>query len=97
MTLGVAGAENGFDDPGVRMSPGPGSRPPARTVSYASGKGADTARPEFTAPSADETLTFTLTVTGTGGSITATDTVSVRVGTRACARCRRARRWRARR
>ena len=35
--------------------------------------------PEFTAPSADETLTFTLTVTGKGG-ITATDTVSVRVG-----------------
>ena len=49
-------------------------------MSYASDKGADTARPEFTAPSADETMTFTLTVTGKGG-ITATDTVSVRVGT----------------
>ena len=48
-------------------------------MSYATDKGADTARPEFTAPSADETLTFTLTVTGKGG-ITATDTVSVRVG-----------------
>ena len=39
------------------------------------------ARPTFTAPSTDETMTFELTVTGKGGSITATDTVSVRVGT----------------
>ena len=81
VTLGDAGAENGFDDPWGTNVTWAWTQTAGTTVSYASGKGADTARPEFTAPSADETMTFTLTVTGTGGSFTATDTVSVRVGT----------------
>ena len=80
VTLGDAGAANGFDDPWGTNVTWAWTQTAGTTVSYASGKGADTARPEFTAPSADETMTFTLTVTGKGG-ITATDTVSVRVGT----------------
>ena len=80
VTLGAAGAAAGFDDPWGSNVAWAWTRTAGTTVSYASDKGADTARPEFTAPSADETMTFTLTVTGQGG-ITATDTVSVRVGT----------------
>ena len=80
VTLGTAGAAAGFDDPWGSNVAWAWTRTAGTTVSYASDKGADTARPEFTAPSADETMTFTLTVTGKGG-ITATDTVSVRVGT----------------
>ena len=79
VTLGAAGAAAGFDDPWGSNVAWAWTRTAGTTVSYATGKGADTARPEFTAPSADETLTFTLTVTGKGG-ITTTDTVSVRVG-----------------
>ena len=79
VTLGTAGAAAGFDDPWGSNVTWAWTRIAGTTVSYATDKGADTARPEFTAPSADETLTFTLTVTGKGG-ITATDTVSVRVG-----------------
>ena len=89
VTLGVAGAENGFDDPwGANIKSWDWTQTAGTTVSYMSGKGAGTARPEFTAPSADETLTFTVTVTGQGtatsGNVNrhkATDTVSVRVGT----------------
>ena len=79
VTLGAAGAAAGFDDSWGSNVAWAWTRTAGTTVSYATDKGADTARPEFTAPSADETLTFTLTVTGKGG-ITATDTVSVRVG-----------------
>ena len=79
VTLGVAGAEDGFDDPWGSNVAWAWARTAGPTVSYASDKGADTVRPEFAAPGADGTLTFTLTVTGKGG-ITATDTVSVRVG-----------------
>ena len=80
MTLGAAGAAAGFDDPWGSNVAWAWTRTAGTTVSYASDKGADTARPEFAAPDADGTLTFTLTVTGKGG-ITATDTVSIRVGT----------------
>ena len=79
VTLGAAGSAAGFDDPWGSNVAWAWTRTAGTTVSYATDKGADTARPEFTAPSADETLAFTLTVTGKGG-ITATDTVSVRVG-----------------
>ena len=80
VTLGAAGAAAGFDDPWGSNVAWAWTRTAGTTVSYASDKGADTARPEFAAPDADGTLTFTLTVTGKGG-ITATDTVSIRVGT----------------
>ena len=77
VTLGVAGAAAGFDDPwGANV-----------TYSWARAEGtggtlADTATAQatFTAPAADRTLTFTLTVTGKGGGFTATSRVSVRVG-----------------
>ena len=75
VTLGVEGAENGFDDPwGDNVTW-------AWTRTAGTGgtlTGATTARPVFTAPTADGTLTFTLTVTGKGG-VTATSRVSVRV------------------
>ena len=76
VTLGAAGAEDGFDDPWGTNVTWAWTRTAGTSVTLTNGT---TARPEFTAPSADETLTFTLTVTGKGG-ITATDTVSVRVG-----------------
>ena len=77
VTLGVEDAAAGYDDPwGSNV-----------TYSWSQTAGASqgagnwtTARPSFTAPAADETLTFTLTVTGRGGR-RATSTVYVRVGT----------------
>ena len=81
VTLGVEGAADGFDDPwGDNVAYSWAQSPGTTTVTYETGKGAATARPEFTAPAADETHTFTLTVTGKGGSFTATSRVSVRVG-----------------
>ena len=80
MTLGVAGAENGFDDPwgnNVRYAWAP---PAGTTVTYTDGTTANSPRPTFTAPAADGTLTFTLTVTGVGSDgDAATSTVDVRV------------------
>ena len=79
VTLGVTGAANGFDDPwGANIKSWSWSRTAGTSVTLTNGT---SARPSFTAPSADETMTFELTVTGKGGSHTATDTVSVRVGT----------------
>ena len=84
VTLGVAGAENGFDDPwGSNVT-----HSWSQTAGASQGAGNwTTARPTFTAPAADGTLTFTLTVAGTGeanssavNSYAATATVSVRVG-----------------
>ena len=80
VTLGVADAAAGFDDPwGANIESWSWRKTVGSAVIYASGKGLNTARPEFTAPPADETMTFELTVTGRGGSHTATDTVTVRV------------------
>ena len=79
VTLGVEGAENGYDDPWGKNVAWAWAQTAGTTVTYDTGKGAATARPVFTAPAADETLTFTLTVTG-GGGVTATSTVHVRVG-----------------
>ena len=87
VTLGVADAAAGHDDPwGVNITYS-WSQSTGTTVTYDAGKGADTARPVFTAPAADETLTFRLTVVGIGAASSgnvnrhrATSTVSVRVG-----------------
>ena len=76
VTLGVENAAVGYDDPwGSNV-----------TYSWSQTAGASqgvgnwtTARPSFTAPAADETLTFRLTVTGRGDH-RATSTVYVRVG-----------------
>ena len=82
VTLGVAGAENGYDDPWGKNVTWAWTLPAGTTVTYDTGKGANTARPTFTAPAADGTLTFTLTVTGKGTNLhRATSTVNVHVGT----------------
>ena len=79
VTLGVERPENEPADPwGTNVSYA-WAPPAGTTVTYDTGKGANTARPSFTAPAADGTLTFTLTVTG-GGGVAATSTVNVRVG-----------------
>ena len=88
VTLGGDGAAAGYDDPwGSNVEHAWTHVPASTTVTYDAGKGADTANPSFTAPSADGTLSFTLTVTGKGaatsGSVNfhrATSTVSVHVG-----------------
>ena len=81
VTLGVAGAENGYDDPWGKNVTWAWTLPAGTTVTYDTGKGANTARPSFTAPATDGTLTFTLTVTGTASEgVAATSTVDVRVG-----------------
>ena len=77
--LGVAGAEDGFDDPWGSNVTSSWTQTSGTPVLYAAGKGADTLRPEFRAPALDETLTFSLTVQGTGGTFTGTDTVDVRI------------------
>ena len=76
VTLGAADAAAGYDDPwGSNVT-----HSWSQTAGASQGAGNwTTARPSFTAPAADETLTFTLTVTGRGG-IAATSTVEVRVG-----------------
>ena len=86
-TVGVEGAAAGFDDPWGNNVTWSWTQTMGSAVTYASGKGADTARPEFTAPDADETVAFTLSVTGKGSIAlddsnqhTATDTVTVGVG-----------------
>ena len=86
-TLGAAGAENGYDDPWGTNVKRSWTLPAGTTVTYDVGKGADTARPSFTAPATGGTLTFTLTVTGKGATTDgrtnlhrATSTVDVRVG-----------------
>ena len=87
VTLGVADAAAGHDDPWGANITYSWSQSAGTTVTYDAGKGADTARPVFTAPAADETLTFRLTVVGIGAGTSgnvnrhrATSTVSVRVG-----------------
>ena len=81
VTLGVAGAENGYDDPWGKNITWAWTLPAGTTVTYDTGKGANTARPSFTAPATGGTLTFTLTVTGVGSDgDAATSTVNVRVG-----------------
>ena len=86
VTLGVAGAENGYDDPWGKNVTWAWTLPAGTTVTYDAGKGANTARPSFTAPATDGTLTFTLTVTGTASDgVAATSTVHVRVGATAVA------------
>ena len=87
-TLGAADAENGYDDPWGTNVKRSWTLPAGTTVTYDVGKGADTARPSFTAPATGGTLTFTLTVTGKGASTDgrtnlhrATSTVNVHVGT----------------
>ena len=67
-TLGAADAENGYDDPWGTNVKRSWTLPAGTTVTYDVGKGADTARPSFTAPATGGTLTFTLTVTGKGAS-----------------------------
>ena len=79
VTLGVDGAENGFDDPWGDNVEYEWTPPTGTTVTYTDGTTANSPRPSFTAPTADGTLTFTLTVTGNGGSFAATSTVDVRV------------------
>ena len=86
-TLGAADAENGYDDPWGTNVKRSWTLPAGTTVTYDVGKGADTARPSFTAPATGGTLTFTLTVTGKGASTDGrtnlhrtTSTVNVRVG-----------------
>ena len=86
-TLGAAGAENGYDDPWGTNVKRSWTLPAGTTVTYDVGKGADTARPSFTAPATGGTLTFTLTVTGKGATTDGrtnlhrtTSTVDVRVG-----------------
>ena len=86
VTLGVKGAAAGSDDPwGSNVEHAWTHVPASTTVTYDADKGANTARPVFTAP--DGTLTFTLTVTGRGeassGSVNrhrATADIAVRVG-----------------
>ena len=87
VTLGVADAAAGHEDPWGANITYSWSQSAGTTVTYDAGKGADTARPTFTAPAADETLTFRLTVVGIGAGTSgnvnrhrATSTVSVRVG-----------------
>ena len=81
VNLGVAGAENGYDDPWGKNITWAWTLPAGTTVTYDTGKGANTARPSFTAPATGGTLTFTLTVTGVGSDgDAATSTVDVRVG-----------------
>ena len=79
VTLGVDGAENGFDDPWGDNVEYEWTPPAGTTVTYTEGTTATSRRPVFTAPMADGTLTFTLTVTGKGGSFAATSSVDVRV------------------
>ena len=80
VTLGVAGAENGYDDPWGKNVTWAWTLPAGTTVTYDTGKGANTARPSFTAPATDGTLTFTLTVTGTASEgVAATADIAVRV------------------
>ena len=86
-TLGAADAENGYDDPWGTNVKRSWTLPAGTTVTYDVGKGADTARPSFTAPATGGTLTFTLTVTGKGATTDGrtnlhrtTSTVNVRVG-----------------
>ena len=79
VTLGVDGAENGFDDPWGDNVEYEWTPPAGTTVTYTEGTTATSRRPVFTAPMADGTLIFTLTVTGNGGSFAATSTVDVRV------------------
>ena len=67
-TRGAADAENGYDDPWGTNVKRSWTLPAGTTVTYDVGKGADTARPSFTAPATGGTLTFTLTVTGKGAS-----------------------------
>ena len=80
VTLGVDGAENGFDDPWGDNVEYEWTPPAGTTVTYTDGTTANSPRPSFTAPTADGTLIFTLTVTGKGGSFAATSSVDVRVG-----------------
>ena len=62
VTLGVEGAENGYDDPwGSNVEHAWTQAPGDTTVTYDTNKGATTANPVFTAPAADGTLTFMLT------------------------------------
>ena len=79
VTLGVDGAENGFDDPWGDNVEYEWTPPAGTTVTYTDDTTANSPRPSFTAPTADGTLTFTLTVTGNGGSFAATSSVDVRV------------------
>ena len=85
-TRGAADAENGYDDPWGTNVKRSWTLPAGTTVTYDVGKGADTARPSFTAPATGGTLTFTLTVTGKGASTdgrtnphSATSDIAVRV------------------
>ena len=78
VTLGVDGAENGFDDPWGDNVEYEWTPPAGTTVTYTDGTTANSPRPTFTAPTGGRTLTFTLTVTG-AGSFAATSSVDVRV------------------
>ena len=80
VTLGVDGAENGFDDPWGDNVEYEWTPPAGTTVTYTEGTTATSRRPVFTVPATGEDVThvFRLTATG-GGGVAATSSVDVRV------------------
>ena len=80
VTLGVDGAENGFDDPWGDNVEYEWTPPAGTTVTYTDGTTANSPRPAFTVPATGEDVThvFRLTATGRGG-VAATSSVDVRV------------------